>query len=533
MQTTTLVDRLRSDATTRELMAAVQRRPNDAQANFNVARHLTETGEKAQALPYAEKACKLAPQNFHYLYYCGALYSDFKQPEFAIGMLRASVQIEPRVFLSQHDLAACYERLGHGDKAVAHYKAALKLAANAEERSKARAGLADCLVNSGETEQAQRLYESLIKDGQPDLTVHAHCRLSELRRDKPGGATETKLLAFLESYELGEEIKEELLLALGNLNDKAGNHDTAFAYWRQAREVAKAIAQKQERNELRDHQADIVFRTGFYTPAFIRDVAPHGHKSEAPVFIAGMPRSGTTLTEQILGSHPAAAAVGEISRWGLIEEGFHRDYPDASAHERLLKNAAKGELVARAEEHLLIMRTIAGRDSGRFIEKTTHSFVWLGYLATCFPKARFLHLIRHPADTFISTYQNNFNQAFPFAFDQVEFAKEYAFSIRMMNLWKALYPGLIDTYYYENLTERTEEEARRMVEFIGLPWDDGCLRFHEKKALVRTFSAQQVKKPIYRTSVDKWRVYEKHLGPLFEELERQGVTYEVGKVAVG
>lgn len=178
------------------------------------------------------------------------------------------------------------------------------------------------------------------------------------------------------------------------------------------------------------------------------------------------------------------------------------------------------------------MRTIAGGDYARYVEKTTHVFVWLGYLATCFPNAKFLHLVRHPADTFVSTYQNMFKRIFRFGYDQVEFAKEYAFSLRMMNLWKSLYPDHIDTYYYEDLTDKTEECARRMVEFIGLPWDDRCLRFHEAKGLVRTFSAQQVKKPIYRTSVDRWRVYEKHLGPLLEELERQGVTYEPGKVTV-
>jgi tetratricopeptide (TPR) repeat protein len=150
------------------LRDAALRNPGNAKANFELARFLTEAKRGAEALPFAELACKLAPQNFHYLYYCGALYRDFQQPEYALGLLREAVRIEPRVFLSNYDLASCYRDLGHGDAALRHFRAALKLASDSRERYRARLGLATCVSNSGDIEQALRLLESARKDRPAD-----------------------------------------------------------------------------------------------------------------------------------------------------------------------------------------------------------------------------------------------------------------------------------------------------------------------------------------------------------------------------
>jgi hypothetical protein len=380
-------------------------------------------------------------------------------------------------------------------------------------------------------DEAISLYERCSRDSS-DPSVYALCQLAKLRKASLDGTVEQSMLELLEQKNVSTKAREEILLALGNIHDRAGNHDQAFAYWQRSRAIALEQVTSGGRNPFTDHAVYLKRRKDFFLPDLVRKVAAYGHQSQAPVFVAGMPRSGTTLTEQILGSHPQAAGVGEIGIWSRIEAAFLRDYSGENYKERLLANAAEGELVMRAEESLSLMRTMAGGDFPRFVEKTTHVFEWLGYFATCFSKARFLHLIRHPADTFISSYQNQFKRNFAFAYDQIEFAKEYAFSIRIMNFWKSLYPDRIQTYYYENLVSNTETEAHRMVRFIDLPWDDRCLRFHESKAVVRTFSARQVKEPIYRSSLDKWRVYEKHLGPLFEELGRQGVTYEPGRVTV-
>jgi tetratricopeptide (TPR) repeat protein len=516
----------------KDLRARLKASPGNAGLNFELARLLSQIGRKGEALNYAEQACKLAPTNFEYLYYCGALYKDFAQYDLALQLLKASVGIEPRVFFSQFDLADCYYRLGRADVAEAYFRTALKLAGDAYEREVGQSGLAKCLANSGAVDEAISLYEN-VSTGSSNFAIHALCQVAVLRKAGPGSSAEQSLLDLIEQNEISMDAREDVLLTLGKMHDIARNHDQAFGYWQQSRAIALEQVKKKRKTIFTDHAAYLTRRVEFFTLELVTKLAPCGHQSEAPVFVPGMPRSGTTLTEQILGSHPQAAGVGEIGRWRKIEAGFLNDYSGVDYQARLLANAAKGELIERAEEHLTLMKAIAGGNYPRLVEKTPHMFEWLGYFATCFAKARFLHLVRHPADTFISTYQNKFNRSFTFAYDQVEFAKEYAFSIRIMNFWKTLYPDRIDTYFYETLIDNTEQEARRMVAFIGLPWDENCLRFHERQTtIVRTFSAQQVKKPIYRSSLGKWRAYENHLGPLFAELERQGVTYEPGRVTV-
>jgi tetratricopeptide (TPR) repeat protein len=515
----------------KDLRARLTASPGNGQLNFELARLLTETGRKGEALQFIEQACKIAPREFQYLYYCGALYKDFRQFDLALELLKGSVGIEPRVFLSQYDLADCYYYLGQSDKAEAHFRAALKLAGDGHEREKGQLGLAKCLANRGAVDSAILLYET-VSTGSSDFAIHALCQVAVLRKAGPASPEERSLLGLIDQNKISTAAREEVLLTLGKMHDIAGNHDQAFGFWQQSRAIALELANKKRQTVFTDHTAYLKRRMEFFTPALLNRLAPYGHQSEAPVFVPGMPRSGTTLTEQILGSHPQVAGVGEIGRWRKIESEFLHEYRGAGYQERLVANAAKGELIARAEEHLTLMKAIAGGDYPRLVEKTTHMFEWIGYFATCFAKARFLHLVRHPADTFISTYQNKFSRNLAFAYDQVEFAREYAFSIRIMNFWKSLYPDRIDTYFYETLVDNTEHEARRMVAFIGLPWDERCLRFHERQSVVRTFSAQQVKKPIYRSSLGKWRAYEKHLGPLFAELERQGVAYEPGRVTV-
>jgi tetratricopeptide (TPR) repeat protein len=520
-----------AEAKEEDLRARLRASPGSGRLNFELARLLTESGRRGEALQFIEQACKIAPREFQYLYYCGALYKDFRQFDLALELLKASVGVEPRVFLSQYDLADCYYLLGQGDKAEGHYRTAVKLASTPHERELGQTGLAKCLANSGLVDEAISLYED-CSTGTSELAIYALCQGAVLRKAGPGDPAEQSLLDLIKQDELSLVSREEVLLTLGKMHDIAGNHDQAFGYWQQSRAIALELAKEKRQTVFNDHAAFLKRRVEFFTPELVGRLASYGHQSEAPVFVPGMPRSGTTLTEQILGSHPQVAGVGEIARWRKIEAAFLNDYDGADYHVRLLANAAKGELIARAEEDLTLMKTTAGGNYPRFVEKTPHMFEWLGYFATCFAKARFLHLVRHPADTFISTYQNKFNRNLAFAYDQVEFAREYAFSIRIMNFWKSLYPDRIDTYFYESLVDNTEHEARRMVAFIGLQWDENCLRFHERQSVVRTFSAQQVKKPIYKSSLGKWRAYEKHLGPLFAELDRQGVTYEPGRVTV-
>ena len=182
---------------------------------------------------------------------------------------------------------------------------------------------------------------------------------------------------------------------------------------------------------------------------------------------------------------------------------------------------------SRAEEGLKLLRMIAGRPVRRIAEKTPHNFLAVGYLHLCFPNAKFIHCYRNPMDSFVSSYQNALNKAHSYAYRQETYCDEYLWHVELMKLWKSLFPEKILTLHYEQLASDPETWARKIIEFTGLPWHDDCLRFFEKAGTVRTISTQQVRKPVYSSSIERWRRYETHLQPLARALEKAGFQYRL------
>ena len=238
-----------------------------------------------------------------------------------------------------------------------------------------------------------------------------------------------------------------------------------------------------------------------------------------------MPRSGTTLIEQIISSHPDGFGVGELGRVQRLEETFVKDYASPDYKERLLKNASAGELGARANETLNLLELIAGPSPKFVVDKYPTQYLSMGYTHLCFPNSKFIHCQRHPADSFISSYQNNMSLAHNYSFDQNAYVEAFLTKEKIMTYWRSIFPDKIFDLHYEKLVARPEETVREMLDFIGLPWDPICLKFFEKKRTVQTFSLNQVRNPIYTTSVYRWKNYEKHLGPLFAALGEAGFTY--------
>ena len=493
--------------------------PHVAEAHYLNARVKSESGDKAalpEALNSAERAVALEPNNFNYCYYCGSLYLEFRLYELALPLLRNSVRIEPNAAGSQLDLADCYFEIGKGDIAVAHYRAALKLESGSAKRDLIRSKLAHCLTTSGQKQEAALVLNRLIKDGGSSY-VSALSELIISSKEKPDSPNGKRVQAALTKGGHAPEQMEILHLAMGRLFENAGDIDRAFEEWTTSREIAKSI-----KFGLTDHAKEFEQFQQFYTPELFERTKALAIQTEVPVFIAGMPRSGTTLTEQIVAAHSQAIGVGELARFNKLQSMMFDNYKNENPSERLI---ASGELTQHAAELLRIFRVVAGEDRPRIVEKTPHNFMTLGYFHMICPRARFIHIRRNPADTFISTYQNRFNRAHGYAYDQVEYVKEYLWHEQMMDLWKSLFPQNILTFNYEQLVAEPEHVARKIFEFIGLPWEEQTLRFFESTKTVRTFSTHQVRNAVNTASVDRWRRYEKHLGPFLKALEDAKFEY--------
>jgi tetratricopeptide (TPR) repeat protein len=493
--------------------------PTTAKANFLVARTFAESGQAQDALEYAERACVYEPGNFQYLFYCGSLYSDFGLHEYALTYLQKSVGIQPNAFLSQLTLARCYFSIAQGENAIPHFRLALKLAPNDHMRDNIRQNLAHCLVASGQSKEALPLLDRLVKS-KSHKRLMALCELASVSQEGNKADLLGELQIEVKKQTYPWEERRAGWIAIGGIFAKAKQHEKAFNAWQRAADLSKSNGWN-----VRDYETEHRELTNFYSAELFAKLASFGHETEAPVFITGMPRSGTTLTERIIAAHSMATAVGEQPRWTKLEKALRADYPGAEYLNALLANAKAGELRKRGEENLQMFRNVAGPLKARVVDKLSHNFVYAGYEKLIFSKARFIHIRRHPADTFVSTYQNDFNWTHGYAFDQLEYVKEYLFHERMMSHWKRIFGESIMTVYYEDLTSEPEKEAKRIIDFIGLPWEDGCLNFYERKATVLTFSMQQVRKPVYRSSVEKWRDYEPFLGPLLGALKEANWTY--------
>lgn len=252
-------------------------------------------------------------------------------------------------------------------------------------------------------------------------------------------------------------------------------------------------------------------------------LAGQGDPSQTPVFVVGMPRSGTTLVEQILASHPMAHGVGEklhveriLCGAGLVV--ITDDGPRATALSDspfLNRGGGWGEGLSDLGQQYLSLVTPSAPGAARIVDKLPSNFHYAGYIHLTFPNARIIHCRRNAADVCLSCYCKHFSGQQDFTYDLVELAEYYRAYAGLMDHWRAVLPA--SNYLeieYESMVDGFEDNVRRLVDFCGLPWDDTCLRFYDTKRIVKTASLTQVRSPIYKTSVGRWRPFEKHLAPL-------------------
>jgi hypothetical protein len=236
-----------------------------------------------------------------------------------------------------------------------------------------------------------------------------------------------------------------------------------------------------------------------------------GDASERPVFIIGMPRSGTSLAEQILASHPQVFGAGEVHFW---------DQALARLEKEGLDEAAARTLPAIALDYLTRVGTQAG-GLPRVVDKMPANFLYAGLIHAALPRARIIHMQRHPLDTCLSVYCQNFFNVGRYANDLDDLAHYYGEYLALIEHWRAvLPPTTLLEVPYERLIEEQEGWSRKMVEFIGLPWDPRCLDFHQTSRVVITASKWQVRQKLHSGSVGRWHRYEKHLGPLMPLLDK-------------
>lgn len=411
-----------------------------------------------------------------------------------------------------------YQAIGKSDEAISHYRRALSFTQSDDARFIISSSLAECLRNVGKNEDAKAIYLRMMEyESQRPFALF---QLSQVTSGPEAIEIEKAVVAELSIPEsLNSQDKENLHLALGNFHDKRREYDEAFQNW----EISRSLVDEQYSSA--DQAQFVKDLKSFFTQNIYRRMEPFANQSKNLIFVIGMPRSGTTLVAQILGSHKDAANAGELVRLVRESTTFMDTYFVPRGVKALVADAERGEIAERTSDFLKLANLVANRPAQFIVDKTPQQFLSAGYIHLCFPKAKFINLIRHPADIFISTYQNSFQRSFSYAFNQESFAHYFLQREIIMKHWKSLFPECILDVSYEELTRDPEAQVRRMLDFLGLDWDPACLKFFERPSMVQTFSRDQVRSAINTKSVARWKNYEKHLGPLFAALQAGGYSY--------
>ena len=503
------------------LRQATQVRADFAEAWFNLGLAARRSHKLVVADAALRKALKLAPDDVSYLLAASDVAASLSLNLEALGLAQRAYALDPESLEVLVALSSAWRDQNEFGEAERLLRAAI---ARAPTTTHLHASLGHMMVEAGDLDAAQvALREALALD--PDNCQARHTTAISARVTSLDDPNVKELLRLYQKPDLQEESRMSLCYALGKSHDDVGEHATAFRYYKQANDIKKTT--------LAPHIHDAQHETletcrKVFTRERVSAWQAHGSRSELPVFVVGLPRSGTSLAEQIIASHPAAHGAGElvmlrelVARIGALSgDRGGPEYPEA------LFALRPDEISALTKRYLDRLQRGVAPDKRRIVDKMPLNLKNLGLIATLFPKAHVVHCMRNPVDNCLSMYFQNFGRGNNFANDLDDLGDFYAEIDRLARLWKETLPLPIFELPYEGVVEDPELWARRLIESIGLDWDPRCLEFHKTERAVRTASAWQVKQPIYKRSSGRWKRYGDALDPLLAKLRSEGIEFE-------
>ncbi len=486
--------------------------PRSVQGHFLVGLIATERGDAQTAASAFGSVTKLDPRHVAAWAQLARVFVQSGQPNRADQAIARALTIgsdDPTVLDS---IGAVQSLLGDQASARDHYARA---AALNPRHAPFHINLANAQVFLGDMEAAETsIRKSLALE---PTNPQAHWLLATIRRAADASHIE-ELEALIEKASNAPQAMAFLSYAAGKEYEDLERWDDAFAAF------DRGARARRERVRF-DEAAEIATFTALehhLSEDWIERTDP-GADDEAPIFVVGQPRTGTTLVERIITSHSMVHSAGELQQFRLSI----RRLTNVAGSERFSAPivAAAAGLAPRLLGEAYLNATRAQRGSRqRFVDKLPANFLLLPLIAKALPKARIVHLSRHPMDACFASFKQLFADAYPHSYDQGEMARHFLRYHRLMDIWRSRMPGRIIDVSYEDLVTDVEPHTRRLIDALGLPWEDACLNFHRQSHAVTTASAVQVREPAHTRSVDRWRRYEAHLGPMRAVLEGGGLA---------
>ena len=427
-------------------------------------------------------------------------------------LFKKSLMTNSKLAEPNTNLGNLYSLIGMNDKSIKYHK----LAISADPKYYySYLNIANVYVSIGNFDEAKKYLNKAITQN-PNFSF-AHRLLSRLTKYTNEDHHLTQLRKLYENINSKDNInKMNLGFALGKANEDIKNYDESFKYYKTANAINRSkinFSVKKEENYFNE-----IKRT--YNENLFKKYKNLGSENSSPIFIVGMPRSGSTLVEQILSSHSKVFGADEIAFIpSLIKKYFNEE--KINLFLQGVFDFDTSSFKKMGNEYINLLKSVSN-NSERTTDKLLPNFLYIGLIKLILPKSKIIHCQRNPKDNIFSIYKNHFpGNKITFASDLNDTVAYYNLYTDLMNFWNELLPVSIFNIKYEDLINNTEDETRKLLKFCDLKWEEKCLKFHENKRTIKTASDTQIRSKIYNSSIDLWKKYEKHLNDYFVKLNTQ------------
>lgn len=517
--------------------------PKSVNVLYNLGLALKSAGRLTESIEYYRKAIEYKGDVAQIHNNLGTALSDNGDLIAAIKSLSKAISLEPNNHIFHYNLGNALYKRGLLNDAVKSFKKSISL--NSSNMS-AHNNLGNALIGLGHLEEANKHYEYVLSVNPNDFnSLSGELRILDKQKrftealdlvrdhldkrvDHPGLATtfaefsrhvnsQDDAINWLESVltnnHHSKADKSRCLFSLAKLYDTKQEYNKAFDLY------SKANALINSNYNIETYQESINSIIHHFSSDVIKKHTCFSSTSELPVFIIGMPRSGTSLVEQILSEHEKIEGGGELDDINQIHDDLLTSTRKNTIYDAIEHSNMKS-VCKSANLYIKKIRTLS-KSAVRVTDKMPNNFNHLGLISILFPNARIIHCKRNPLDTCISIFFQNFSGHIPYSNDLTTIALYYNEYLKLMNHWKNILDMQILEIRYEDLVSSTEETARKMIDFCGLHWDEACLEFHKSRRIVSTASYDQVRQPIYNESVDRWKNYDQHLSEINNMINMQ------------
>ena len=493
------------DGAIKSFVKTIEIMPEYDEAQYNLGVTLQELGQLDEAIEQYEKALSINPENADLILNLGFIYQSLGQIDEAIEQYDNALTIDPDNAKVLNNLAVIFRDLDQVDEAIKYFEKALAIK---PDYAAVYYNLGFIYQDLGQVDLAIKQYEHAVAINDYAEAYHS---LSYLKKYTLNDPQISRMESLLSSDNLSQSERIQLCLALARVNEGLGKQDEFFKYLDEGNSL-----RKKELNYSIDQSSEVhstIKRLFNSLPPSIIESKSFNPSELCPIFIVGMPRSGTSLVEQIISSHQEVYGAGELDTITKLASP-------------IIKNFLAGDINHLTDQALLLIReeyldmlSQFNTSENIITDKLPLNFQYIGFIFSAFPDAKIVHLKRDARATCWSNYKYYFkNKENGYSYNFDDLARFYGLYIDLMDFWHELYPNQIYDMCYEDLTINQEEETRKLLEYCELDWDENCLNFHTNKRAVKTISTLQVRQKMYQGSSEAWKKHEAYLKPLIKNL---------------